>query len=319
MSGVVNRYMGAAFGKSLQDVGQMMYRGQEQDDERERERAFRAEQADLARTSREDIASANREAKDTTLPDDQMNELVAGKTGMSVPEVASHRNAVRTGDETDFKFDEYPDGISPETIKAKRQAIYDLLEQYQTGKAYEPLEKGRSESHHRGLVDKAIAEPDQAPAIAQGVAAGAGKGAYGGNSDVVRNEFTGDVQTTDVGRARINSLKTDASLDLAKIDEISKKVEAGSYGKEDSDRLTTVIEKANSTIKSLTDNPPSRDPEARAAWKQQMTDFQALRERARDLLNQQLDKRTPHPPAPAKTPAAGAKPKKDYRNLWGGN
>lgn len=318
MSSLVGRYMGAAVGQSMSDVGGMMFREQDREEERERERLFRAEQNELARTSREEIATANREAKEKPeVSDDDMNELTAGRLGMSVPEVVAHRDAVRTGDESQFNFDEYPAGISPETIKAKRRSIYEILEQYQTGKDYKPLEEGRSEKHKRGLVDKAIAEPDAAPAIAQGVAAGAGKGAYGGNSDVVRNEFTGSVSTTDIGRARITNMQSDAKLDQAKIDEIAEKIKTGVLSKEDSDRLTTVIEKANSTIKSLTDNPPGRNPEAKAAWQQQMKDFEALRERARVLLNSQLDKRDP--PTPGK-PAPGAKKdpskKRDYRELW---
>lgn len=134
MSSLVGKYMGAAFGQSLQDVGGMLYRGQEKEEQLAREQQFRADQNELARQSREEIASSNREAKDVSLTDDQVNEMVAGKTGMSMPEVAAHRNAVRTGDDSDFKLDDYPEGISPDIVQAKRQAIYELVEQYQTGK-----------------------------------------------------------------------------------------------------------------------------------------------------------------------------------------
>lgn len=312
MSGLVGNYVGAALGNSMSDIGSMMMRDQQRQDEKEEERQWREDQAQLNREAR---MAEKQATNQPAIDDDQMNELVAGNLGMSVPQVAAHRNAVLTGDETQFKLEEYPEGISNETLQAKRREIYALMEQYKTGKDYKPIEEGRSEAYRRGLIGRTIEHPDEAPKIGQAVAASEGKGPYGGNSDVIRNEFTGEAKTTDLGRARIRSLDSDVSLDAAKVEEIGNKIQNGTATRDDSERLTTIIEKANSTLKQLLDSPPSRsNKEARAEWQSQVAEWQSLRERSRVLLDGRLKDQEPSPAKPPVPKGSGSK--KDYRGLW---
>jgi hypothetical protein len=78
------------------------------------------------------------------------------------------------------------------------------------------------------------------------------------------------------------------------------------FNKNSRDRLTTMINSANATIKSLTEGSKGSTPEAKAEWQRQYDDAVALRDKATGMLKGSLDERAPTPkPEPA---AASEKP-----------
>ena len=89
------------------------------------------------------------------------------------------------------------------------------------------------------------------------------------------------------------------------------------FNKNSRDRLTTMVNSANATIKSLTEGSKGNTPEAKAEWQRQYDDAVALREKAMGLLKGSLDERnTPKPtgtptptPTPTPAPAGVATPK----------
>jgi len=71
--------------------------------------------------------------------------------------------------------------------------------------------------------------------------------------------------------------------------------------------LTTMVNSANTTIKSLQEGSKGSTPEAKAEWQRQYDDAVVLRDKAMTLLKGQIDeKATPKPGAGAPKPEPDA-------------
>jgi hypothetical protein len=122
------------------------------------------------------------------------------------------------------------------------------------------------------------------------------------------NQYTGEGKVTPVGQSQIteNLAQAGQAGALAKkygkeIEKITAEIEGGMFNKNNRDRLTTMVNSANATIKSLTDGSKGNTPEAKAEWQRQYDDAVALRDRAMGLLKGSLDEKA-NPPAANPTP-----------------
>lgn len=87
---------------------------------------------------------------------------------------------------------------------------------------------------------------------------------------------------------------------------------------ESKDRLTTIVNSQNATIKSLNDQGKGQTPESKAAWQKQMDVAVGLRDRANQQLNTIMDERENKPTAPASTGVAKPKTQNDFDKLPSG-
>lgn len=151
---------------------------------------------------------------------------------------------------------------------------------------------------------KAAAAPIEAEGEAQGLIAKVGVPGYTGalqsETDAKESTSTKDLRDSTIG-------KNDA--EIRKID---NEIQTGGGLKEKSrDRLTTIVNSANATIKSLNEGSRGKTAEEKAEWKRQMDEAIALRDRATSLLRENIggSKASPDPastPSPAKP--GGSKP-----------
>lgn len=212
---------------------------------------------------------------------------------------------------------ELPPGFDKE-IRAKIKAIGEIEESLLTGGKYDDITKGRRNQQEINRSNEAINNPERAGIIGQGMAAGEGKAIVGGDSNVTRNNFTGATSTTKVGDSQIreNDAQAGQAGALSKkygkeMEEIDAKIAGGEFNKNSRDRLTTMVNSANATIKSLTDGGKGNTPEAKAAWQRQYDDAIELRDKAMSRLKGSIDEKdaaSPAPPKPASAPAAAAPP-----------
>lgn len=83
------------------------------------------------------------------------------------------------------------------------------------------------------------------------------------------------------------------------------------------DRLTTIVNSANATIKNLADGDRGRTPEAKAAWQRQMDDATALRDTAMtQLKSTMLGDQPTSTVKPAAAPGAARKDVADAASAW---
>lgn len=231
----------------------------------------------------------------------------------------------------------YPEGFEKE-YSAKAKAIGELGMLYATAGE----SKNIAEARQIGLVTNAM-EGAQAGGdvtkAAQLAAISKGHVPYAGDSNVTRNVFTGDTKETTVGTATIgekgatagaqNKLAEKHGEEITKIREEVKKIQAeipevnartkkiqaetGEVGKDKTgqthDRLSTVINSANATLKSLEDNGPGKTEASKALWERQRADAIALRDQAIGLQKEALGARGT-PPAATGTSTSGGAPKK---------
>ena len=70
------------------------------------------------------------------------------------------------------------------------------------------------------------------------------------------------------------------------------------FNRKGADRLTTMVNSANTTIKSLQESGKGKTPEAQAEWQRQYDDAVVLRDKAMSLLKGQIDEKAPPKPKP---------------------
>lgn len=171
--------------------------------------------------------------------------MIARAAGMTVPELRALRNYSQTGNVEPFKRDvtrygrdqddgmagandEYSDAVSrknaklteekvrelppgfDQEIRARSKALAKIEESYRLGGKYDDVTKGRLNDQQRDLTSAAVNNPDAAPQVAMGVAAGKGNDMYGGDSNVTRQKFTGQTSATTVGESQIIENKAQA-------------------------------------------------------------------------------------------------------------
>lgn len=265
-------------------------------------------------------------------PGGKMAGMLAGKLGMTEPEYAAFYNARKTGDFSAYEKDEttYGDFGDEKKIKrlpdqfreffnAKNKALADIEESYALGSRYDDVSKGRQTAFQTQTGQDVLAGKVEAGKGGQAVAVSEGKPLVNVEGGMQYNQYTGDGKVTPVGQSQIteNLAQAGQAGALAKkygkeVEKITAEIEGGMFNKNSRDRLTTMVNSANATIKSLTEGSKGNTPEAKAEWQRQYDDAVALREKAMGLLKGSLDERnTPKPtgtPTPTPAPAATEKP-----------
>ena len=119
------------------------------------------------------------------------------------------------------------------------------------------------------------------------------------------NQYLGDSKTTPLGKSQIDENRAQAGQAgaLARkygkdIEKIDAEIKGGSLSDKSTEKLSTVINASNATIKSLIDNGKGSTKDSQAAWQKSMDDAVAVRDQALALQRGALEAKKP-PPAPA--------------------
>lgn len=119
------------------------------------------------------------------------------------------------------------------------------------------------------------------------------------------NQYSGEGKTTPLGKSMIDENKAQAGQAgaLARkygkdIEKIDAEIKGGSLSDKSTEKLSTVINASNATIKSLIDNGKGSTKDSQAAWQKSMDDAVAVRDQALALQRGALEAKKP-PPAPA--------------------
>lgn len=190
-----------------------------------------------------------------------------------------------------------------EFADAKRKQIGEIIESYALGPAFDDVQKGRQTGLITKIGEEAYARPETAPVGGQAVAVMGGKPLANVEGGMLYNQYTGKSEVTPVGQSQIteNQAQAGAQGALAKkygkeIEKIGAEIDSGMFNRKGADRLTTMVNSANTTIKSLQEGSKGNTPETKAEWQRQMDDAVALRDKAMTLLKGQMDeKATPKP------------------------
>jgi hypothetical protein len=251
----------------------------------------------------------------------------AAKMDMTVPEYARFYNSLKTGDKSSFlenltvsnkgvagPGDEInaaatgtdqttkvlPAGFEDQ-YKAKMKKLADLHESYALGGQYDDVMKGRQQGFQtgvgEGILNKTIAGKDVGNA-SQAVGSSLGKESYKVEGGEKLSVFRGDSTTTALGTSQIAENKAQASSANSLVAKHSKEIEkidaeiaGGMFNKNSSEKLTSIINSANATIKSLDESGRGNTPEAKAEWQRQRDDAVAIRDKSITLQKNGLEAR----------------------------
>ena len=198
---------------------------------------------------------------------------------------------------------EVPQALRDE-FKLKAKALSQLEESYALKGSFDDVMKGRNTAFKTGMGQAAFDKPEVAPRAGQAVAASEGKPLFDVKDGTKINQFTGKSETTPVGQSMIteNVAQAGQAGALAKkygkdIEKIDAEIAGGMFNKNSSERLSTVINAANATIKSLTDGGKGKTKESEAAWQKSMDDAVSVRDQAQALQRGALEAKNT-PPAP---------------------
>lgn len=270
----------------------------------------------------------------------------AAKMEMTVPEYARFYSSLKTGDKSAFlenltvsnkgiggAGDEInaaatgtdvgsqttkvlPAGFEDQ-YKAKMKKLGDLQESYALGGQYDDVMKGRQQGFQtgvgEGILNKSIVGKDIGNA-SQAVGSSLGKDSFDVKGGEKLNVFTGDSTTTAVGQSEIAENKAQAGSAGAlskkygkEVEKIDAEIAGGMFNKNSSEKLTSIINSANATIKSLDESSKGNTAEAKAEWQRQRDDAVAIRDKAITMQKNGLearDKPKPEPKPTAKPDAA---------------
>lgn len=327
-----------ALGQSLANIGNTVgnyvmqdIRDEDRQEERRREleerRRYEAERDALYRRTAAQQSAPRAGSGPDGIPIQDLTEggsnegLLARRAGMTVPELRALRKFSESGDMSPFgtkvktlddeygpmESTAYPPGLDRE-LKSKAVALAKIEESFVMGGKYDDVTKGRRNQQEVDASDAAIRDPSKAGIIGQGMAAGDAKPLVDVKDGTAFNQYTGVTQTTEKGRSEI----TENLAQAAKANAEARKaltVPAEGGKAPNPERLTTTINSANATIKTLLEGSRGRTPEEKAEWQRQYDAAVQLRDRATSLLKDSLDGRAPKPsPAPAPGPASSATP-----------
>ena len=222
-----------------------------------------------------------------------------------------------------------PEGFKKE-FAAKSKMLSDIQQSYVAGNEAKNIAEGRQIGLITNTMEGVLAGTITPTKAGQATAVGKGVAPFGGDSNVTRNVLEGGVSVTPVGESAIaeNKAQTGAQNKLAekhgeeiiKIREDVKKIQAeipevnartkkiqaetgqvGKDGGKDTDktqeRLSSVVNATNATIKSLEETKPPASSPARAGWDAQYADALALRAEATRLQREALGVRAEKPAA----------------------
>jgi hypothetical protein len=201
-----------------------------------------------------------------------------------------------------------PPGFEAE-YKAKMKKLGDLQESYALGGHYDDVMKGRQQGFQtgvgEGILNKSIVGKDIGTA-SQAVGSSLGKESYKVEGGEKLGVFTGNSTTTALGTSQIAENKAQASSAnslVAKhgkeIEKIDAEIAGGMFNKNSSEKLTSIINSANATIKSLDESGKGNTPEAKAEWQRQRDDAVAIRDKAITMQKNGLNERDKPKPEPA--------------------
>jgi hypothetical protein len=206
---------------------------------------------------------------------------------------------------------EVPQALKEE-FKLKAKMLSQLEESYYLKGSYDDATKGRATAWKTAMGQAAFDKPEVAGKAGQAVAVFEGKPSQNIEGGQQYNQYTGESKTTPLGKAQIGKENAQAGelgalgkkygKDIEKID---AEIQGGMFNKNSSERLTSVINAANGTIKSLNDGGKGSTPEAKTAWQKSMDDAVAVRDQAQALQKGALEAKA-NPPAPK--PETGGMP-----------
>lgn len=236
MSGLIWSALGQSIGNAATTVGNYMARDAELDDRREERRREREEDA-KRQAERDRLAAEQRAGRSTgpSSPRELTDDEQAAMAGMTRPEYDAYWNSVKTGDKSKFKQEitrygrdegtlagdgnQYSDAVSRKNSKLTEEKIQDyppgFEDVYQAkvaklseirkisvyNKDYDDVTRGERTRQQITATNAAIARPEAAGVIGQGMAAGEGRGAYKVQGNTKLNEFTGEAESTEIGES----------------------------------------------------------------------------------------------------------------------
>jgi hypothetical protein len=220
---------------------------------------------------------------------------------------------------------EVPQALKEE-FKLKAKMLSQLEESYYLKGSYDDATKGRATAWKTAMGQAAFDKPEVAGKAGQAVAVGEGKPLQNIEGGQQYNQYTGTGATTPLGKSQIAENQAKAGESNARASELGQlgkkygkemekidaEIKGGMFSKNSSEKLTSWVNSANATIKSLDESPKGSTPEEQAAWKEQRATAVALRAKALKMQNEALDLKE-SPPAPK--PEA-AKPGAAKRGVW---
>jgi hypothetical protein len=302
------------------------------------QRDFRAEQNALYRRTAEDQNAGRAGGKDSGIQPADLQSggkyagMAAGQLGMTEAELNDLQQYRKTGDLSKYG-QEVPNRGEEDVIagskavpqalkdefKLKSKMLSELEESYALKGSYDDVMKGRKIGFETGVGQGVLAGSIGMGKGAGAVAASEGKQILNTEGGETYNMYTGESKTTPLGKAQIGKENAQAGelgalgkkygKDIEKID---AEIQGGMFNKNSSERLTSVINAANGTIRSLNEGSKGSTPEAKAAWQKSMDDATAVRDQAQALQKGALEAKA-NPPAPK--PEA-AKPGAAKRGVW---
>jgi len=338
--GLIWSGIGQGIANAGSSIGSMMMRDYERQNDRDwrekqaqEQRDFREEQnAMYKRTADQQMAGRGGNAAglnpEDLAPGGKLAGMMAGNAGMNEVEYAKYIAARKSGDMSPFMQEttdtyldnEYgeqkvtskalPKGFEKE-YAAKMKTISKLEEQYALGTRYDDVAKGRQTEFATGVGQGVLSGAIPMGKGSGAVASSEGKQILNTEGGETYNMYTGESKTTPLGKSQIaeNQAQAGQAGALAKkygkeIEKIDAEISGGMFNKNSSERLSSVVNSANATIKSLMDAGKGSTPESKAAWDKSMSDATAVRDKAQALQNNALDIRD----NPKPTPAPGGMP-----------
>ena len=198
---------------------------------------------------------------------------------------------------------EVPQALRDE-FKLKAKALSQLEESYALKGSFDDVMKGRNTAFKTGVGQGVLAGTTKMGTGSGAVAASEGKPIINVEGGEQYNQYSGESKTTPLGKSMIteNQAQAGQAGALAKkygkdIEKIDAEIAGGMFNKNSSERLSSVINSANATIKSLVDGGKGSTKEAQAAWQKSMDDAVAVRDQAQALQRGALEAKNA-PPAP---------------------
>lgn len=235
-------------------------------------------------------------------------------------------NAAATGTDVGSQTTKVLPAGFEDQYKAKMKKLGDLQESYALAGHYKDVAQGRQQVFEtgvgEGILNKSIVGKDIGTA-SQAVGSSLGKESYKVEGGEKLNVFRGDSTTTALGTSQIAENKAQASSAnslVAKhgkeIEKIDAEIAGGMFNKNSSEKLTSIINSANATIKSLDESSKGNTAEAKAEWQRQRDDAVAIRDKAITMQKSGLDAREKSKPEPApKADDAALKSKVEGRGM----
>jgi hypothetical protein len=203
----------------------------------------------------------------------------------------------KTATRTEETIKALPPGFEGE-YKAKMKKLADIQESYALGGQYDDVTKGRQNQFQTETGQGVLAGAIKPGPAGEAVGVSLGKERIDVKGGEKLNVFTGESTTTPVGQSEIAENKAQAGSAGAlskkygkEIEKIDAEISGGMFNKNSSEKLTSVINAANATIKSLDESSKGSTPEAKAEWQRQRDDAVTIRDKAMTLQKNGLDAR----------------------------